>query len=48
MWMFHCESLKERRVSTLAENHFGNSPVSRRFDKVERALLTTRTSDSHA
>ena len=46
MKMFYCSSLKEIRVSTLAENRFGNSLVSRRFDQVERALPTTRTSDS--
>ena len=44
MWMLKFK-VKERRVPTLAENRFWNCPVSRRFDQVERALPTTRTSD---
>ena len=42
--MLHCDSLKEIRVSTPAENRIGNSSVlSKGFDQVERAYVNHMT-----
>ena len=38
MKMLHCQSLKEIRVSTPAENRVGNSSVRRGFDRLESSF----------
>ena len=35
MKMLHCQSLKEIRVSTPAENRVGNSSMRKEFDRLE-------------
>ena len=40
MKMLHCQSLKEIRVSTSAENRVGNSSVRKGFDRLESSFAS--------